>query len=321
MLTTVRLLLAKVRPHDFRIAYNVLRQAIGDLAPGHQDGDALGELHHRPHDVLDHDHGDALAVQPDQQLDDLVDLGVREPGHHLVGDQQLGVCRHGAGKLELAHLDLGEIARSLARLGGQPDLAQKFQAARVDRRAMEMAARAGVHRIEDGNAHVLGERQPGEWPRQLEAARKSAPRALVRRQPVQDLVGEAHAALFIAQGAADAIDQGRLARAVGPDQAEPLPGPHLEVDAVQRHEAAEALADPRDLQQRRHRFLWNRPTMPCGATITKVTSSTPATSTLTAEEMVTRMYSCRPPTSTAPTTGPNQLDVPPISGMAMAFTA
>src|SRR5215468_1666198 len=92
MLATVRLLLAKVRPHDFRIAYNVLRQAIGDLAPGHQDGDALGELHHRPHDVLDHDHGDALAVQPDQQRDDLVDLGVRQPSHHLVGDQQLGVA-------------------------------------------------------------------------------------------------------------------------------------------------------------------------------------------------------------------------------------
>ena len=61
--------------------------------------------------------------------------------------------------------------------------------------------------------------------------------------------------------------------------------------------------------------------MPRGAAITNTTISTPATSTLTAEEIVTRSTSCRPPTSTAPSTGPTHEDVPPISGMAMAFTA
>src|SRR5262249_14182814 len=121
--------------------------------------------------------------------------------------------------------------------------------------------------------------------------------------------------------AADAVDQGRLARAVGPDQPQPLALVDLERDALQRHEAAEALADAVDLQERGHRFLWNRPTTPCGATITKITSRSPATSTWTADEIVTRMYSCRPPTSTAPITGPSQLEVPPISGMAMALTA
>ena len=68
------------------------------------------------------------------------------------------------------------------------------------------------------------------------------------------------------QRAADAIDQGRLARAVGPDQAEPLALLDLEVDAVERDEAAEALAEPATCSSARHRFLlWNRPTMPCGA--------------------------------------------------------
>ena len=42
---------------------------------------------------------------------------------------------------------------------------------------------------------------------------------------------------------------------------------------------------------------------------------------VSADEIVTRRYSWMPPTSTAPTTGPSQLPVPPISGMAMAFTA
>src|SRR5205807_8934575 len=174
---------------------------------------------------------------------------------------------------------------------------------------------------EDRNAQILGQRQAGERPRQLEAARQPAARALMRRQPVQALVGKAHAAGLVAQRAADAIDQGRLARTVGPDQAEPLARLDFQLDVLQRGEAAEALAEALDVKQRAHRFLWNRPTIPCGAAMTKATISTPATSTFTAEEIVTRMYSCRPPTSTAPITGPSQLEVPPISGMAMAFTA
>src|SRR5262249_19099721 len=153
------------------------------------------------------------------------------------------------------------------------------------------------------------------------AACQAEPRALVRRQPVHRRTAEAHAALLVAQGAADAVDQGRLARTVRPDQAQPLALLDLQVDVLQRHEAAEALADLVDMQQRAHRrFFWNRPTMPCGARITNATISTPATSTLTAEEIVTRIHSCRPPTRIAPTTGPSQFAVPPINGMAMALT-
>ena len=107
--------------------------------------------------------------------------------------------------------------------------------------------------------------------------------------PVQRRPGEAHAALLVAQGAADAVDQGRLARAVGPDQAEPLARLDLEVDLLQRGEAAEALAEARRRGAARSSLPpWNRPTIPCGAAITKPTIRTPATSTLTADEMVTR---------------------------------
>src|SRR5215207_953035 len=287
-------LFAKVSLHDFRIAHDVLGRTVGDLLAGDQHGQPLGELHHRPHDVLDHDHGDALLVQPDQERDDLVDLGVAQSRHRLVGDQELRAGRHGAGELELAHLDLREVAWHLARLAGQPEEPQELQAALIDRRTTQMPAGPRVHRIEDRDAHVFGQRQAGEGPRQLEAARQPAARALMRRQAVERLVGEAHAACLVVQRAADAVDQRRLARAVGPDQAEPLARLDLEVDAVERDEAAEALAEAADLQERRHRFLfWNRPTMPWGAAITKATIRTPATSTLTADEIVTRRYSCR----------------------------
>ena len=52
---------------------------------------------------------------------DLVDLGMRQAGHRLVGEQQLRLGRHGAGELELAHLDLGQVARQASGLVGEPD--------------------------------------------------------------------------------------------------------------------------------------------------------------------------------------------------------
>ena len=61
--------------------------------------------------------------------------------------------------------------------------------------------------------------------------------------------------------------------------------------------------------------------MPFGAMMTKATSSTPTISRLTAEEMVTVATCCSVPSSIAPTSGPIQLVVPPIIGMAIELTA
>src|SRR5438105_2548872 len=66
---------------------------------------------------------------------------------------------------------------------------------------------------------------------------------------------EAHGARLVAQRAADAVDQRRLAGAVRANEAEPLAGLDRQVDAVERHEAAEAFADVVDLEQRSHGVL------------------------------------------------------------------
>ena len=55
--------------------------------------------------------------------------------------------------------------------------------------------------------------------------------------------------------------------------------------------------------------------------MTKATSSTPTIKRLTAEEMVTVAICCREPSRMAPISGPTQLVVPPIIGMAMELTA
>ena len=61
--------------------------------------------------------------------------------------------------------------------------------------------------------------------------------------------------------------------------------------------------------------------MPFGATMTKPTSSSPTMRRFTAEEMVTVAICCSEPSRIAPISGPTQLVVPPIIGMAMELTA
>ena len=61
--------------------------------------------------------------------------------------------------------------------------------------------------------------------------------------------------------------------------------------------------------------------MPCGARMTKATSITPTISRFNSDEIVTVAHCCSVPSSSAPITGPNQVVVPPISGIAMELTA
>ena len=61
--------------------------------------------------------------------------------------------------------------------------------------------------------------------------------------------------------------------------------------------------------------------MPLGAITTKITSSSPTISTLTELEIVTVMYCCRLPSTIAPISGPSQVAVPPMIGMAIELTA
>ena len=64
------------------------------------------------------------------------------PAIDLVGDQELRLGRHGARELELAHLDLREVARQLRRLVGERDQLQQLGAARVELGRRERARRA-----------------------------------------------------------------------------------------------------------------------------------------------------------------------------------
>src|SRR2546422_1566595 len=122
-----------------------------------------------------------------------------------------------------------------------------------------------------------------------------------------------------------AVDERGLARAVRSDETEPLARLHLERHPVERGEAAEALHEPVHLEQRRRhqrpRRRRTRPRIPSGASTTKATSTTPTMKRFISEEIVTVASCWAVPSNTAPITGPAQLVVPPIIGMASAFTA
>ena len=74
--------------------------------------------------MLDEDDGDALFVQAGEQRQNLLDFRMREPRHHLVGNEELRFRRHGTGEFQLAHLDLGEVARQVLRFRFKTDFVQ-----------------------------------------------------------------------------------------------------------------------------------------------------------------------------------------------------
>src|SRR4029077_16144288 len=113
----------------------------------------------------------------------------------------------------------------------------------------------------------------------------------------------------VVEGAANAIDEGALARPVRADQPEAFSLRDVEIDAFERDEAAEPLPHGLDFEQgcghglvRACRQSSIRPRMPLGATTTKPTNRTPTINRLTAEEMVTVAICCSEPSRIATST-------------------
>src|SRR5271167_441292 len=320
-------LLAKIGPLDLGVADRLLRRAIGDLLAGDQHDEPGRKAHHRAHDVLDQDDRDALLVEADQHHQDFLDLGGREARHCLVGKQEPRSTGDGTGQFKLAHFDLGQIARQPGRLVGEPDIVEQCQAALADCTFRKPRPGSGIDGIEQRNAQIVDEVQAAEGLGQLKAASKPQPRAPIGRPAVDRAAVEGDIAAVVVQRAAKAVDQRALARTVRPDQPEPLTGIDSEIDALERDKAAKTLAEPGDLEQRRHqrslarRRAWTSPTMPLGAMITKAINRTPTIKRFSAEEIVTVASCWIVPSRTAPITGPIQLVMPPISGIATLLTA
>src|SRR5262249_42884364 len=82
------------------IRNDLRRRALGDDPAFGEDEHMFGEAHHRLHDVLDHQDGNAASAQIADNWNDISDLRRVEPGQNLVQQQQLGIGCERPRKLE-----------------------------------------------------------------------------------------------------------------------------------------------------------------------------------------------------------------------------
>ena len=174
-----------------------------------------------------------LAQPPAQQLA----LAGVHAGGRLVEAQQPGRADDGAREPHQFALALGELAGyRLGDRGQAPSAEHRFHAARPRRRAST-----------GGDGEVLADVEVVEKVGALPCAGAAQPGDGVRCQPGDVVPGQPDAAR-VADEAGDGVDERRLAGAVGADQAHQLARGHLEVDFVERVDAAEGHRQPRTLR-------------------------------------------------------------------------
>src|SRR5579883_1121750 len=224
------------------------RAPLLDDLPRIHDGDALRRLGDDAHIVGDeNERHAALALQRQQQIEDLrLDRDV-EGGRRLVGDEEARVAgdRHGD------HDALVHAARELVREGSQPalrrrnpDLLQKLDRAPAPRRAAEALLVQPERLLEleaDGEARVETRRRLLEDHRHVLAGE---PPALARRERQQVLSGEGEAPGAHLPRKADEAHQRQhgdaLSRTRFADDAEDFAFLDPQIDRIDRvHDAAD----------------------------------------------------------------------------------
>ena len=189
----------------------------------------------------------SLRMVPDQ-LQGRVDLRGGESRHDLVEHQQPGPGGQGAGQLE-ALLDAdGQIARGLAGKLGQS----------ADADAV-LGRRAGLCRVrvvqEGAHQHVVVHGHLLEGTDDLEGSHGAQARDLVGWKPRDLPAVEEDPPRGDRVEAGDAVEERRLAGAVGPDEAHDGPGLDGEAHAVVGDELPEFLGDVLYLKQCQGRHL------------------------------------------------------------------
>jgi hypothetical protein len=128
--------------------------------------------------------------------------------------------------------------------------------------------------------------------------------------------------------ATDAVHQRGLARAIGADDPQALAIGERKTHFRQGGKTAETFAHLVHFEKRpAHRAAFRRnmvrasPSSPCGAATTNRINKAPTINTLSSDDTVTLITCCVVASRIAPITGPSQLEVPPITGIASADTA
>ncbi|CAI7638077.1 unnamed protein product, partial [Penicillium discolor] len=215
-----------------------------------EDRDPVAEVEDLLQPVRDVDDGDPSGREPADDRVQQLHLAVAEGGGRLVHRDHLRVERQRLHDLDDLLLGHRQRAHPGLRIDeGDAEIAQQLPGTHVhgpdvdEPRAPRLPAEIDVLRDralrEQGE---LLEHRDDAGVHRLPRVHVAHFRAAVRDRP---LVGRLHAR--------DDLHEGGLARAVLADEAVHLPGPHVEVDALQHLHAEERLADPGHPQHRLRR--------------------------------------------------------------------
>src|SRR5439155_14556684 len=263
----------------------------------------------------------------------LLHLDAVETRHYFIEQQQSWMHGERAGNLQTFAVRDGEAEHSVMPLLTEPHQVEDLVGLFKSRAGLQSSVGPTEQRAHGG---VFADGHRGERSHDLEGAPDTQAGDPVRRHAADRLLLPADVAGVGTSESADAVEEGRLASAVGPDDAQHLAGLDRKGHAGQGLDAAEALADLADRQQahalvsrnvwRRYRSdsrLWppKKSITPRGMKITQPASSTPSPiweyTALEPPPASVWMMSSR---EMAPATGPSTVPAPPTTAIRIICT-
>src|SRR2546426_1529363 len=233
-----------------------------------EDVDVVANPHHQAHVVIDQQHRDVEPLPHRvQQLRQTRRLLRVEAGRRLVQQQQPRPHRERARDLDTPLDPRRQVARQ--RACGTVEVEHvKDRACAFHRRAFRVRGERQMERVAERVApaervhrhdQVLGDGHRAPQLEVLKCARDAEARSHVRRRIDQRVAFEEDRALVRGDDAGDAVEERRLAGAVGTDQAEDLAAVQVQRHSVQSDDSAEAHCDVAYTQHRHATFTFLPP--------------------------------------------------------------
>src|SRR5690349_24084163 len=247
---------AKVGLDDAGVPPDRRRRPLGDLLTVIEHDDALRDVHHHVHVVLDEQHGLALPMQRQDVLLHLVDHRGIHGGRRLVEQEQLGIGHERGGECQQLALTVRERARgSRGAIGEADEIEQPSRALRrvvleppYPARAKQTREQTLLLMLLQKDQQIVEHAQTREDAHLLERAGDAEASDPMRRRVGDIAAAEQHAPRVGAEISRHAVEERRLARAVRADQAHELTALDREIDPIDRAHADETLAQPPNLE-------------------------------------------------------------------------
>src|SRR5262245_29071157 len=262
----------KVGFNDALVGLDRAGRALSDLLPVIQYEHGFAQAHDDLHVVLDEQDRLALVAQVADGIEELVEQRPVHAGRRLVEQDQRGAAHEHADEFHELLLAVGEIAGVLVPEPVQADKAQELEGPALGRAAV----------ITGDDQQIFQRGELGKDAGDLERAAHTLDRDLPGLEAVDAAATEQDATRISLFQPGDAVEERGFARPVGAD--EPVDAPRLQGqrDPVHRGNAAEAFADPVDLEQGSHHtvrgkryLIWRMPRTPRGISSTTATMMAP----------------------------------------------